>query len=114
MSVSNLIHFGGSLVDFKKIVKDAANLVVVDFFADWCGPCQLLGKQLPAIAKQFPNVKFLKVDVDTNASLSEKYKVFSIPHVQLFKGIIDEEPQTVATVIGADPRAIWENIEKFK
>jgi thioredoxin 1 len=114
MSVANLCHFAGKIVDFNKIVKESAALVVVDFFADWCGPCQSLGKQLPGIAKEYPNVKFLKVDVDGDSPLAEKYKVMSIPHVQFFKGLDGAEPQTVATVVGANTSAIRTNIEKYK
>jgi thioredoxin 1 len=112
MSLSNLSHFVGSFADFKKIVKETASLVVVDFFADWCGPCQDLGKRLPVIASQYPTVQFLKVNIDATPSIPGHYKVRSIPHIQFFKGFVDDEPQTVATVIGADVSAIHANIKK--
>ncbi|HYQ59265.1 MAG TPA: thioredoxin, partial [Draconibacterium sp.] len=60
--------------------------VLVDFYADWCGPC----KQMPPILKQVKsdlkeNIKIIKVDVDRNPSIASKYQIRSIPTLMLFK-----------------------------
>ena len=60
--------------------KEIANFVLVDFFADWCGPCQMLGPILETI-----NFNILKVNTDEFQDLAQKYGVMSIPTVILFK-----------------------------
>ena len=70
---------------FKSIIK-CNRPVLVDFYADWCGPC----KQMPAILKQVKsemkeNVKIIKVDVDRNPNIASKYQIRSIPTLMLFK-----------------------------
>ena len=60
--------------------------VLVDFYADWCGPC----KQMPEILKQVKEelkdqIKIIKVDVDRNPNIASKYKIRSIPTLMLFK-----------------------------
>ena len=59
--------------------------VVVDFYADWCGPCKKLGPVIDEIAPEFPNVYFVKVNVNSFSSLSTQYGVRSIPTLLFFK-----------------------------
>ena len=59
--------------------------VLVDFFADWCGPCQMLAPVLEEIAKENTNIKVGKINVDEEGELAMKYKVSSIPYLALFK-----------------------------
>ncbi|CAM9697324.1 unnamed protein product [Choristocarpus tenellus] len=54
-------------------------LVVIDFFADWCGPCKQIAPAYQAMAKEFPKVVFLKVNVDSNKETAQKYAVQSMP-----------------------------------
>ena len=62
--------------------KDGKGVVVVDFHAEWCGPCKLLGPELEALVKANPGkLAVLKVDVDQNPELSERFKISSIPVV---------------------------------
>ena len=75
--------------NFKKEVLDNKNVVLVDFYADWCGPCKATGPIIQQLAKDsaYKNkVSFVKVDVDQNQELAGKYSVFSIPTFILFKG----------------------------
>ncbi len=68
--------------DFNELIKD--NTVVVDFYANWCGPCKMLGPVLEEIAKE-KNIKLIKVDVDKHDTLARNYGVMSIPYVLIFK-----------------------------
>ena len=60
-------------------------LTLVDFFADWCGPCKMLGPILERLDEEYPDVNFVKVNVDDNMDLAEKYGIMSIPAVYVFK-----------------------------
>merc|ERR1712170_324815 len=59
--------------------------VVVDFYADWCGPCRTAAPVFEELSKKHPNVCFLKVNVDNAEALSTKYNVSSIPYFVSFK-----------------------------
>ena len=59
------------------------NIVIVDFFANWCGPCKMLSPMLEEIDNE--NIVILKVDVDSNPEIANKYKIMSIPTIILFK-----------------------------
>lgn len=63
----------------------ARGLVVVDFYADWCGPCRSLGKTIQDIAPKFPNVTFLKVNIDTFKDLATTQGIMGIPVLKFYK-----------------------------
>ncbi|MBR2749545.1 MAG: thioredoxin [Clostridiales bacterium] len=69
--------------EFEETIKEGVTLV--DFFATWCGPCKMLGPVLEELSTEIPDVKFVKVDVDDEPELAEKYGIMSIPNVFLFK-----------------------------
>lgn len=71
--------------EFAEKVINSPNTVVVDFFADWCGPCKMLSPVLEKLASINPDVDFYKVNIDDNPSLAEKFEVMSIPNVVIFK-----------------------------
>lgn len=60
--------------------------VLVDFFAKWCGPCKQLMPRLTSMADQYPNIKFVSVDVDENTDEAIKLGIRSVPTVMIFKG----------------------------
>ncbi len=59
--------------------------VLVDFYADWCGPCQMLAPTLEAVARETPNAKVVKVNVDHSPDLAMQYGIRSIPSIMVFK-----------------------------
>lgn len=69
--------------DFKKEIETGK--VLVDFYADWCGPCKMLGPILEGFAKENENVKVVKVNVDEHEDLSREFGVMSIPTLVLFE-----------------------------
>ena len=104
-----IIHFEGTYDQLMATVNAKSGLVVIDFFATWCGPCQRLGQLLPNIAKDNTDVTFIKVDVDKNNAAASQFGVKSIPHVVFYK-----EQKVVDQIIGADIPGIKANISKYK
>ena len=78
-----LIHVNES--DFREQVLENSGTVLVDFWANWCGPCRMLGPVLEQLAADRPDVTVAKVDVDQNQGLAARYGVMSIPTVVFFK-----------------------------
>ena len=77
---------------FKEEVIDYEKPVIVDFFATWCGPCKVQSAIMEEIAQTEEDVKIVKIDVDQNQELAEKYEIMSIPTVIIIKnGIISKE-----------------------
>jgi thioredoxin 1 len=70
----------------------AENPTLVDFWAEWCGPCKSMHPIFESLAKQYPNIKFARVNVDQNQNISRKFAVQSIPTFIMFKSgkIIDK------------------------
>lgn len=70
---------------FQQEVLAADQVVLVDFWADWCGPCKMLGPIIDQIADAHADVKICKVNVDENPSLAMDYRVMNIPNLIVFK-----------------------------
>lgn len=70
---------------FKESVLDKKGLVMVDMYANWCGPCKMLAPIVDMVSENEEDVDFYKVDVDENSDLAEEYKVMTIPTLLLFK-----------------------------
>lgn len=71
--------------DFEEVVIKAEGKVLVDFFATWCGPCSMMAPVLEQVSDITPDVKIVKVDIDENPELAERYKVMSIPTFMVFE-----------------------------
>lgn len=74
-----------SAANFAAEVLASDKTVLVDFWAEWCGPCRMQGPILEAFAAEHPEVKVAKVNVDANGELAEKFGIMSIPTLLVFK-----------------------------
>lgn len=75
-----------SFNEFEKILSDN-KLVFVDFFASWCGPCKMFAPVVEQISQKYDDrLTVLKVDIDENSEIAEKYSIQSVPTSILFKG----------------------------
>ena len=81
---------------FEREVFNTNGTVLVDFWAAWCGPCQMLSPILHEIAEEHPEVKIVKVNVDENDDLAIKFNVMSIPTLIVFKNGQEAAKQTGA------------------
>lgn len=77
--------------EFEELIKKGK--VLVDFYATWCGPCQLLSPILEEIGKENKEVTIVKIDVDKNESLARKHGIMSIPTIEIYdKGnLVDKQ-----------------------
>jgi thioredoxin 1 len=71
--------------DFKQLVLNAEVPVLVDFYADWCGPCRMIAPELEELASETTEAKVVKVNVDQNPRLAARYGISSIPSLLVFK-----------------------------
>ena len=84
---------------FEQEVLNSANPVFVDFWAEWCGPCRAVSPVVEELSGEYDGkVDFVKINVDENGELAQKYNVFSIPTLAIFKnGEIVSQKVGVAT-----------------
>ena len=75
-----------SKANFNEKTNSADQVVVVDFFATWCGPCKMLTPVLEKAADELANVPFYKVDIDEEMELANQYQIMTVPTLLFFKG----------------------------
>lgn len=71
--------------DIDSAIEDKSNMILLDFYANWCGPCKRLTPELEKMENDFPNIKFFKIDVDEFQNLSEEYKITCMPTIIFIK-----------------------------
>ena len=69
--------------EFNELINN--DLVLVDFYANWCGPCQMLSPVLEELEKESKDLTIVKIDVDKNESLARKHGIMSIPALEIYK-----------------------------
>ncbi len=83
--------------NFNQEALESKNLVIVDFYADWCGPCKMMAPIIEELANEYNgSVKIGKLNVDDNPATAQKYRVMSIPTILFLKN-----GAVVDTIIGA-------------
>ncbi len=86
--------------DFNEVVLTSDTPVVVDFWAEWCGPCRLVHPELEKIAQEYEGkIKVVKLNIDEAPTVAAKYGVMSIPTIALFA-----DGDIKAQVVGARPK----------
>jgi len=89
---------------FAEEVLNSSDTIMVDFWAEWCGPCRAVSPILDAIASENSDkIKIVKLNVDDNPQMAMKYQITSIPAMKVFRG-----GEVVKTVIGAKPKPALE------
>jgi thioredoxin len=96
-----VLHLSNGEFDTEVLKSDVP--VVVNFYADWCGPCHAIAPTIEALSNEFAGkVKFVKVDVDLNQEVASRYDIMSIPTVMLFEnGNIED------SIVGGYPAPIY-------
>ena len=85
---------------FDESVTGSEKPVVVDFWAEWCGPCKMIAPILGEIAAEQPGITIAKLNVDENPATAARYGVTSIPTMNVYQG-----GEVVKQIIGAKPKA---------
>ena len=87
---------------FEQEVLQSSVPVVVDFWAEWCGPCRVLAPTIDQLSVEYAGkLKVVKVDVDANMEISSRYGIMSIPTVMVFK-----DGHAVEKIVGALPKPV--------
>jgi len=89
--------------EFETEVLKSKIPVLVDFYADWCGPCHAIAPTIEALSNEFEGkVKFVKVDVDSNQDVASSYEIMSIPTIMFF-----ENGKVEDSIVGAYPATVY-------
>ncbi|XP_011298684.1 thioredoxin-2 [Fopius arisanus] len=96
--------------DLKTRLAEAGDkLVIIDFFATWCGPCKVIAPQFEELSNEFTDIVFLKVDIDENEEISTEYEITSMPTFVFIKS-----GKIVHQFSGASIQKIKDGIEQHK
>jgi len=95
--------------EFDAELKDAGDkAVLVDFYADWCGPCKMIAPKLQAMSEEFSGVVFLKVNVDENEEVAASYDISAMPTFLILKNGVEADK-----LVGANEAKLRELAQKY-
>ncbi|GAA6000320.1 hypothetical protein JCM10207_007960 [Rhodosporidiobolus poonsookiae] len=97
-----------SFDEFKSAI-NADKVTIIDFWATWCGPCKVIGPVFEKLEGVFPEITFLKVDVDSQEEVAAEVGIKAMPTFVVFKG-----GEKIGTVVGADPNKLKAALEHHK
>ncbi|KAJ5531912.1 Thioredoxin [Penicillium frequentans] len=100
------IHEIKNLSDFLEKILNSQDLVVLDCFAEWCGPCKAIAPVIEQWSNENPHIKFYKVDVDKADDVAQELNVRAMPTFMFFKG-----GEKVTEVVGADQMQVANGIK---
>ena len=92
----------------KELTEAGNKLVVIDFFAIWCGPCKLINPKFEEMSKKLKSVVFLKVDVDQSQDIAAKFHISAMPTFYFMKTM-----QNITKMIGSDVEHLQTLIDKY-
>ncbi len=84
--------------NFEKEVTQSDKIVFADFWAEWCGPCQMMGPVFEGLSKEITKAKFVKINVDQNSNLANQYTISGIPCILALK-----QGKEIGRVVGFKP-----------
>ena len=93
---------------YQKEVTDTDKKVVIDFWADWCGPCKMMAPVVETVASENPDVKVFKVNVDQEPRLADAFSISSIPTIVVIK-----DREIIGSVVGYQPKTEIEKLLKL-
>ncbi|HLB75523.1 MAG TPA: thioredoxin [Candidatus Limnocylindria bacterium] len=99
--MSKLIHVTEATFEAEVLLSDQP--VLVDFYADWCGPCKMLAPIVEQMASERADLKVAKVNIDEQPALAERYRIRGIPYIALF-----QDGKLSRQAIGYQPKATLE------
>ena len=91
--------------NFQKTVMEAENTVLVDFWAEWCGPCRMLSPVVEQLAEEHPEITVGKANVDECAELAAQFGIMSVPTILVFKA-----GELVTKSVGFQPKKALESL----
>ena len=95
MAISNIINTNEA--NFDKLIASTTKPILIDFYADWCGPCKMLGSILEQLSRDYKDAMIVKINVDDNQNLAARFAIRSIPTMIIFKN--GENKETINSVL---------------
>ncbi|SCM04457.1 thioredoxin 1, putative [Plasmodium chabaudi chabaudi] len=102
-----MVKIVNSLAEFESAISQN-EIVIADFFADWCGPCKRIAPFYEESSKKYTKIVFIKVNVDEASEVTEKENITSMPTFKVYKNGV-----AVDTLMGANEAALKNLIEKY-